>query len=181
MNVPRISPDQLQKAWRCAAECDSSITSKDWLRAFWYEPNWTEGVAMAKYDNGAGDNVVAFFKEDGRTVIKGFDHESEVSPHAREEYGIWPGIYDAMPSNLLSLVSDEAAEYEDVTFCCWSEDGKSWKTGKTVIPEDIDDGSAWLLDMIQMNAEQFIEWARSYYEKDFERIGEYGILTVFEN
>lgn len=181
MNVPRISPNELQSALRCAAKCDSSITSEDWLRAFWYESNWADGIAMAKYDNGSGDNVVVFFTVDGKAVVKGFDHESEVSPHTREQYGIWPGIYDGMPSNLLALVSDEAAEYEDVTFCCWSEDSKTWKIGGAVIPEDIDDGSAWLLDMVQMNAEQFIEWAKSYYEKDFERIGENGVLTVFKN
>ena len=180
MIVPRISPDQLRQAWRCAAECDSWITCEDWLRVFWYEPNWADGIAMAKYDNGAGDNVIAFFSIDGKAVVKGFDHESEVSPHARKVYGVWPSIYDGMPSELLALVSDEAAEYEDVTFCCWSEDGKSWKSGNAVIPENIDDGSAWLLDMIQMNATQFIEWAKSYYEKDFERIGENGILTVFK-
>jgi hypothetical protein len=181
MNVPQIPPDQLQRAWQCAAICDAAITSEDWVRVFWYEPNWADGIAMAKYDNGAGDSVVAFFTVDGNTVIKGFDHESEVSPYAREEYEAWPGIYDGMPSNLWDPMSDEAAEYEHVTFCCWSIDGESWKTGSAIIPDDIDDGSEWLLEMIQMNAEQFIDWAKSYYEKDFDRIGESGILTVFKN
>lgn len=180
MSVPQISSDQLQRAWQCAAICDALIISEDWLRTFCYMPNWVDGIAMAKYDNGAGDNVVAFFSLDGKTVIKGFDHESKVSPHAREEYGVWPGLYDGLPSDLLGLLSDEAAEYQDVTFCCWSVDGKSWKTGSAV-PDDIDDGSAWLLRMIQMNAEQFIKWAKSYYEKDFDRIGESGILSVFKN
>ena len=134
---------------------------------------------MAKFDNGSGDNVIAFFSVDGKAVVKGFDHESEVSPHAREEYGIWAGMYDGIPLELLGLVRDEAAEYEDVTFCCWSVDGTSWERGSAVIPEGTDDGSSWLLNMIQMNAEQFIEWARSYYEKDFELLGENGVFSVF--
>lgn len=181
MSVPKITPGQLQRTLQCAAKCDAAITSEDWLRAFRYEPNWADGIAMAKFDNGAGDNVIAFFTGDEKTLIKGFDHESEVSAHAREEYGIWPGMYDGMPSKFLDLLRDEAAEFEDVTFCCWSEDGQTWATGSAVIPEEIDDGSAWLLNMLQMNADRFIEWARSYYGNDFHRIGERGILAVFEN
>ena len=134
---------------------------------------------MAKYDNGGGDHVFVFFTLDGKTLIKGFDHESQVSPHAREEYGIWPGIYDGLPPDLVSLLQDEAVEFEDVTFCCWNLDGSSWETGNAVIPEGIDDGSGALLSMVQMNADEFIEWARSYYENSFDLIGEAGVFKEF--
>jgi hypothetical protein len=165
MRIPNLIPSRLQSALQSAARCDAAITSEEWLRAFWYEENWADEVVMAKYDNGGGDHVIAFFTMDGKTVIKGFDHESEVSPHAREEYAIWPGIYDGMPPELLKLVQDETAEYEHVTFCCWSVDGKTWKTGTALIPADIDDGSDWFLSMVQMNAEEFIEWAKDYYDE----------------
>ncbi len=135
---------------------------------------------MAKYDNGAGDHVIALFSVDGKVVLKGFDHESEVSPYARDEYGIWPGIYEGMPQEFLRLIQDEAIESELVTFCCWSTDGKSWETGTALLPVGIDDGSDWLLDMVQMDAEEFIEWAKSYYEDNFERIGEDGIFKEFK-
>lgn len=98
MTTPIRSAAQIQRAMQCAARCDATVTSEDWLRAFWYHEHWADGISMARYDNGAGDHVVAFFAADGRALIKGFDHESEVSPHAREEYGIWPGIYDGVPS-----------------------------------------------------------------------------------
>jgi hypothetical protein len=180
MSVPQMSPNQLQRAFQRAAQCDESISSEDWLRAFRYEPAWANGIAMGKYDNGAGDNVIAFFGADGKTVVKGFDHESEVSPHARDEYGIWPSIYEGIPADILQFIRDEAAEYEDVTFCYWSVDGKSWQSGSAVIAEGVDDGSAWLLEMIQMDADQFVEWAKSYYEEDFDRLGESGVRTIFE-
>lgn len=180
MKLPTLSPSQLQRALQCAARCDARLTSEDWLRAFWHEPDWQDGMAMAKYDNGAGDHVFGFFGADGKTVLKGFDHESEVSPHAREEYGIWPGIYDGLPPDLLRLLQDEAVEHEHVTFCCWSVDGISWKSGNAVIPEHIDDGSAWLLGMVQMNAQEFIAWAKSYYEENFDRIGESGVHAEFD-
>lgn len=180
MKIPKLSPSQLQMTWQYAAQCDALITSEDWLRSFWYEQHWSDGIAMAKYDNGAGDHVIALFSVDGKVVLKGFDHESEVSPYARDEYGIWPGIYEGMPQEFLRLIQDEAIESELVTFCCWSTDGKSWETGTALLPVGIDDGSDWLLDMVQMDAEEFIEWAKSYYEDNFERIGEDGIFKEFK-
>jgi hypothetical protein len=179
MNTPTLSPAQLQHAMQCAARCDATVISKDWLRAFWYEENWSDGISMGKYDNGAGDHVIAFFTSDGKAVIKGFDHESPVSPHAREQYAIWPGMYEGIPPELMSLLHDEAVEHEDVTFCCWSMDGRHWMTGSVQIPNDINDGSTWLLGMVQMDAPALIEWATSYYEDDFHLIGEDGVFAQF--
>jgi hypothetical protein len=136
---------------------------------------------MAKYDNGSGDHVFAFFTDEGHVIVKGFDHESSVSPHAREVYETWPGIYDGVPPNLLQLIEDESVEYDDVTFCCWSADGRTWESGSAVIPDDIDDGSGWLLPMTQMNAEEFIEWGRSYYGEEFGRIGVNGVEIEFRD
>lgn len=179
MSTPTLPPPQLRLALQCAARCDAALVSEDWLRSFWYDENWSDGVTMAKYDNGSGDHVFALFMADGKALIKGFDHESEVSPYARDEYGIWPGMYEGLPPELLHLVQDAAVEYEHVTFCHWSVDGRTWQTGNAQIPEGIDDGSAWLLDMIQMNAAEFVEWAKSYYDEDFDVLGESGIVAEF--
>lgn len=179
MNIPKLSPIELRHALRSAACCDAIITSEDWLRAFWYDENWSDGTAMAKYDNGAGDHVFVFFTQDGKALIKGFDHESEVSPYACEEYAIWPGMYDGLPSDLLDLLKDDAVEHEDVTFCFWSIDGKAWETGTALIPAGVDDGSAWLLSMVQMNAVEFIEWGKSYYEDGFDLLGVAGVIDSF--
>lgn len=180
MSTPKLSPVKIRRALQSAAKCDATVISEDWLRAFWYEENWSDGVDMAKYDNGSGDYIFVFFTSDGKTVIKGFDHNSEVSPHACDEFGIWPGMYDGLPSDLEILIQDEAVEHENVTFCCWCLDGQTWETGNAVIPEGIDDGSSWLLSMIQMGAIEFIEWGKSYYEDSFERIGEEGVFETFK-
>jgi hypothetical protein len=179
MKKPRLTPSQIRFALKSATACDAIVTTKDWLRSFWYEENWQDGVDMAKYDKGNGDHVFVFFTSDGQTIIKGFDHESQVSPHARDKYEVWPGIYDGAPPALMEYVKDVSVEHEDVTFCCWSVDGASWNAGSAVIPEEIDDGSNWLMEMLQMNSEAFINWAQSYYEKNFDRIGVEGVLKVF--
>lgn len=179
MKIPTLPPVQLQAAMQSAARCDMLLASEEWLRCFSYDANWADGIAMAKFDNGGGDHVFAFFAADGRVIIKGFDHESEVSPHAREEYGVWPGIYSGMPAELTRVLQDEAVEHEDVTFCCWSEDGVSWTTGNAQIPEGMDDGAEWLLDMVQMDASDFIDWAKSYYEDEFDTVGEEALFAEF--
>ncbi|BFH59492.1 hypothetical protein [Paenibacillus azoreducens] len=56
---------------------------------------------MAKIDNGAGDHLIMLFSVEG-SIIKGFDHESQLSPYAQDEHKVWPGIYDNVPSELLS-------------------------------------------------------------------------------
>lgn len=33
--------------------------------------------------------------------------------------------------------------------------------------------------MVQMDAEAFIDWGKSYYEESFERIGESGVRAEF--
>lgn len=179
MTMPTLPPRLLQHAWRCAAACDTLAAAENGSTTFSYDPDWLPGIAMARYDNGAGDHLVGLFTSDGQAVLKGFDHESELSPHARDEYAPWPGIHDGLPQDMLALLQDEALEHEDVTFCCWSLDGHSWNTGTAQIPEQMDDGSGWLLPMVQMDAPAFIGWAKDYYGDDFSRMGESAIIAAF--
>ncbi|VXC11301.1 hypothetical protein MASSI9I_51185 [Massilia sp. 9I] len=179
MSIPTLSAAQLKHALQCAARCDGKLTPEEWLRVFRYEDTRSDAIEMARYDNGAGDHITVFFTSTGKALVKGFDHESEVSPHAQENGEVWPGMYDGLPSDLLPLAQDEAAEYEDVTFCFWSVDGTSWDRGNTLIPDHVDDGSSWLLSMIQMDAVEFIEWARDYYEEGFDLLGESGVFAEF--
>ena len=179
MKTPKLSASEIRHAMRCAATCDSIVTSDDWLRAFWYDEAWSMGIAMGKYDNGSGDHILAFFGEDGSAIIKGFDHESGISPHARDKYEVWPGIYDGVPPPLMNILQDDSVEHEEVTFCVWTIDGNTWLTGNPKIPAELDDGSGWLLDMVQMTAEEFVEWGQSYYEDGFDRIGVDGVLNVY--
>lgn len=99
------------------------------------------------------------------TIIKGFDHESEVSPYAQDEHEVWPGIYEEVPTSLLSLLEDEAIAKEDVTFCFWYENNDSmWQQGKVEIPDGAEDGSDFLIGTIFRTAEDFVEFAEGYFE-----------------
>jgi len=129
-----------------------------------------EGLLCAyRVDNGAGDVMFVVFADEG-CIIKGFDHESYLSPYARDEYEVWPGVYDEVPQGLLSLLDDPAFEKDDATFCVWCErDDAVWKQG-AVEAEDAEDGDdggfEFLLGLLFPTAEDYVVWAQDYYEEE---------------
>lgn len=143
---------------------DILLCPEEWLRRYRFDPQWGENVTVASINNGAGDDLYILLTPEG-VVVKGFDHESEMSPHAREDYEVWPGIYEQAPSALLNLLDDEAFTKEDATFCLWRQSSDSvWKTGDIHNPQGLDDGSDFLLGMIYDTPDDYVEWAEDYYE-----------------
>lgn len=154
----------LKKLMKIQASLNIILCQDEWLRYHSFIQDWTEGVCMAKIDNGAGDHLILLFSHEG-CIIKGFDHESELSPHAQDEYKVWQGIYDDVPKELLSLLEDDAIEKDDVTFCIWRKNSdSSWHKGKVEIPEGESDGSDFLLSCIFYTPEDFVEFATDYFE-----------------
>lgn len=155
--------DILKTLLRRMAAMDIVLSEKANLRCFFYKIEWRNGVDIAWYENGGGDDIYILFKGE-EAIIKGFDHESEVSPHAQETFHIWPGIYDKAPPHLLELLKEEDLVFEDVTFCYWKTSHDAiWQEGETNIPTDIDNGSSWLLECIHKEVEQHYDWIKHYY------------------
>lgn len=98
--APMLEPENLQRRMFVLATLDLILCSEEWLRVHRYEPHWLAGVSLGIIDNGAGDDLYVIFAPEG-ILIKGFDHESSLSPHAGEEYGVWPGMYDDVPASPL--------------------------------------------------------------------------------
>ncbi|HLP11261.1 MAG TPA: hypothetical protein VK177_04955 [Flavobacteriales bacterium] len=162
------SPSDLKEIMRKLAALEIIFIKKedDWLRFFHYVKNWVDGVDYAGMDNGSGDNMHMFFTPAG-TLIKGFDHESPVSPHAADVYEIRKGMYDGAPDHLMRLLDDPSIEKDDTTFCIWhSHNSQEWEKGPVELKDDEDDGSGWLLGEISATAEAFKDWADDYHEVD---------------
>lgn len=167
IRLDQYSLKDLKNSMRAAASLDEMICKEEWLRCFEYNASWQHGVEMAKYSNGGGDHFFIFFWNDS-AILKGFDHESEVSPYAQEEITIWPGVYQDVPTDLFKLIKDESVEPEDVTFCFWRLNGdSSWKQGTVKYTNNEDDGSDWLLNVIPFTPEEYIVYASDYFEDDF--------------
>ncbi|WP_196141049.1 hypothetical protein [Aliikangiella sp. G2MR2-5] len=165
---------------KVTAELEVQLNDDEGTRCYSFYPEWMSGVELAKYENGSGDDLIILFYKNN-IIVKGFDHESEVSPHAREKYGIWPGIYDGLSEELLDLLDDEALMKEHVTFCYWLLDGDDeWIHGPVKFENEEDDGSSWLLKMIPFNSFQFKSWAQYYYGENADKLEKSRIEAVFE-
>jgi len=167
-NVPCI--DVMKKSIISMSALDIILNEEEWIRIYSYDPNWGNKVSLGKIDNGGGDNMHILFSEDG-CIIKGFDHESELSPHAQDEFKVWNGIYEDVPDKLLKLLEDEAIEKEDVTFCIWRESkAYEWKKGNVEIPKEYDDGAVYMLGRIYTNPDEYLKWAKDYYDDLEDRL-----------
>ncbi len=76
---------------------------KSWLRVTSFYKLHCDEVDMVKIDNGAGDHMYILFSNFG-AIIKGFDHESALSPYANDNGEIAEGIYDSLPEKLMELL-----------------------------------------------------------------------------
>jgi hypothetical protein len=165
LNLEEFSqPGRLKDLLISHAALNIILCSEAWNRYHRFTKNWAENVDMAEIDNGSGDNMFVFFSEKG-VLIKGFDHESDVSPHARDEYAVWPGMYDKVPEHFMKLLDDASIEKDDVTFCIWRETADTdWKQGDVKFENGEIDGSGYLLGTIYPSAKAFKEWADDYFE-----------------
>ncbi|WP_314587860.1 hypothetical protein [Paenibacillus terrigena] len=157
-------PENLKKLMIVQAALNTILCETEWLRYHSFVQEWDEGVCMAKIDNGAGDHLIMLFSAEG-SIIKGFDHESQLSPYAQDEHKVWPGIYDYVPNELLLHLEHEGIEKEDVTFCMWRRNSDSrWQKGKVEIPKGAEDGSGFLIGAIYQTPEDFVQFAKDYFE-----------------
>ncbi|MCH1919628.1 hypothetical protein L9G15_09305 [Shewanella sp. A3A] len=179
MKLAHLSNQQLIAALKASAALDIALCEDAHLRCFSYQTDWQAGVDIASYNNGGGDEIIFIIKGDA-ILIKGFDHESEVSPHAQEEYGIWPGMYNGAPEALLAILANDEFDMDDVTFCFWrTSNTGAWQQGPVEFLNDEDDGSRWLLSIVTTTPNEFIEYAKDYYQDDFNRISPAQVHQVF--
>lgn len=170
MILDNINVNKVKQSLKISAFFDELICEKGWFRCFEYKRNWKYNIDLAKYDNGGGDYFFTLFYEDS-AIIKGFDHESEISPYFNEENRVWPGIYQNVPEKLLNILRDDSLKKDEVTFCYWrSESDQIWNQGPVEFLNDEYDGTELLLEQIFITPEDYIDWAKDYYEEDFKKI-----------
>ena len=159
----------LKERLMCLVALDIIMTphDKNWLRVYNKIDDSDGLLDIFEIDNGAGDNLFIVFSENG-CIMKGFDHESPFSPHQRDDFSVWEGIYDETPKHLLDLLSDPMFEKDEVTFCIWrSNNDSEWLTGTIINPNNHDNGFDFLCSYLRESAFDYYDWARDYYNKEF--------------
>lgn len=122
-----------------------------------------------KLDDGAGNTLSIVFSHEG-TFLKGFDHESKMSPFA--EGTLYPGLFHGFPPELRGFLLEPGLLGEEqeqrfpgtladgeppvalapATFCAWWERSRSiWRCGELTFPsfdEYESDGAGFLLESL---------------------------------
>jgi hypothetical protein len=151
---------------KALAMLDAAIEPEWEYRYYSFNSKWSEYEQMASMRNGQGDSWFCVFGSTG-VFLKGFDHESKMSPWNKEPRTVWSGVLDNVPPIFAPCVTEPAFSMGDTTFCIWrASDGKVWETGAILFPEGEDpDGSGWMLSILDGNPLTYKHWAEEYYDR----------------
>lgn len=135
--------------------------------------NWAPDQELASMDSGTGDEWTVVFSPAGAWV-RWFDHESPLSPWARQPATPWPGVLDGVPEAFGEQVREAAFWSEGVprvTGCAWRlAGGDRWHAGAAEpLPGDAgtggdpDGGTRLLALLLDGRPEAYRDWAEGHF------------------
>ncbi|MEU4873758.1 hypothetical protein [Streptomyces sp. NPDC021608] len=167
-------PDRLRDRLRALALLDATMSDDPRWCEYAFDADWGPGEEAALMENGSGDDFSVLFTPAG-VLIRGFAHESEMSPYGTDDLRVWPGVIDEVPASLRPLLDhpafhDEAIDAPRVTVCIWREtDDSAWHTGPAVdfpTGHADADGSGFLFRLL---TEPSPEAVRAHFADHYER------------
>lgn len=158
-------PDMMKARLRTFAMLDAIVAPE--FRSFEFHPQWGKHEQMGAFKDGEGNFFFAWFSRKG-AVLRGFDHESKMSPFQSDPPKPWPGIWEGLPEALANPSDEQVFSFEgEITFACWAVGGQGeWKAGPVKPPKGRDvDGAEQLLACFKKN---FRAWADDYYGRKLD-------------
>lgn len=136
---------------------------------------WDGAAELASMRNGSGDEYSIVFLPDGAVYVRGFAHESPMSPAVNDEE-LYPGLIDGLPERFLRWVTEPAFMFDgvsDITSCLWTVTGEagSWEQGTVpaIGAHDDESGGKELFALLTRPApSQYVAFAGDYYEVDLD-------------
>ena len=158
-------PDALKRGMQSLAMLDAILEEEWQFRYFSFDSAWSPDTQMGSMRNGEGDDLFAVFDPVG-CFIRGFDHESAMSPWTSDPPKVWKGVVDQVPKQFSSSLTEPAFHMDDTTFCIWFSAGaQAWCQGDIAYPSASDpDGSAWMLSYYMGGPQTYHAFAEQYYE-----------------
>jgi hypothetical protein len=99
-----------------------AIVCADWeYRYLSFDEQFGPGQALASMRNGSGDEYSITFAGGG-ALLRGFDHESPLSPFIQTPPTLWPGLLTGLPAALAILAEEPALTLDGVpmvTIALW--------------------------------------------------------------
>jgi hypothetical protein len=158
MRLPDV--DRLKRLMQSLALLDA-IMSPEWdYRYYSFNSQWGPGEQMGSMRNGQGDDLFALFSDAG-CFIKGFDHELT----------LWDVPANAFYAQLPRPFDEQAREVafspDHVTFCLWrAKEDEAWQ--QAVVAAYEEDGSEYLLELLDGDPDSYRDFAARYYEQDVD-------------
>src|SRR5438874_2641179 len=117
-----------------------AILMPEWqYRYYSFNSQWAPGEQMASMRDGSGDEWFCLFESAG-AALKGFDHESAMSPWGNDDHAIWKGVLDEVPPVFARFLNEPAFSMKDTTFCIWRTNQDAvWRVGAIEFPGDLED------------------------------------------
>ncbi|WP_189186825.1 hypothetical protein [Streptomyces albiflavescens] len=149
-----------------------AILSPEWeYRYFSFDSQWSPTEEMASMRDGCGNEYSIVFSRAG-AYVRGFDHESPMTPYRVTPPAPWPGLFDGVPEAFRAQVTEPAFSDHGTpraTVCFWREQADTvWKSGAVApLPEGVEDGCSaeWLFDvLLDGRPEAYQRFAEEYYE-----------------
>ena len=169
----RLPDIETVRRWSRSLAVLDAILSPEWeYRYFSFDAHWAADQEMASMRNGSGDEFSIVFAPVG-AFLRGFDHESEMSPYTRAQAAVWPGVVDGIPTAFDEFVTEPAFSDNGVprlTLCLWrSTDDLSWRHGSVRFPPGVDpDGADRLFAQLDGRPETYVSFASEYFECDID-------------
>ena len=156
------------------AVLDAVMSAEQEYRYYSFDAQFRPGQALASMDNGSGDEYSITFTGDG-AFLRGFDHESPLSPFGQTPPALWPGLLTGLPAPLAALAQEPAFTLESepmVTVALWRLAGdEQWHHGQIIYPRAWEneyadaDGSGWLFAQLDGRAESYLQYASEYFDR----------------
>jgi hypothetical protein len=153
-----------------------AILSPDGYATYAFDSRWGEDEELASMNNGSGDEYSIVFTTCG-AFIRGFDHESPMSPYGDDDYATWPGLVESVPREFAAQVTEPAFCHDGgtdpflaATVCLWRlHDDPAWNTGDIDFPGQArtqdPDGSSWMFGLLADGTpEAYCAYAADYFE-----------------
>lgn len=180
----RLPEIETVRRWsQSLAVLDAILSPDRSYRYFTFSAHSSHSDQVAAMQNGSGDEYSIVFTSDG-ACLRGFDHESEMSPFSQAPPAVWPGVADQVPAEFQRVIVEASARdggVPAVTVCLWRLAGDAkWRHGPVELPttDGDPDGADWLFAELDGQPETYRSYALDYFEKE---IGLSSIVHVYEH
>jgi hypothetical protein len=106
-------PGVVRRWSQSLAVLDAVMSAEREYRYYSFDAQFRPGQAVASMDNGSGDEYSITFTGDG-AFLRGFDHESPLSPFGQTPLALWPGLLTGLPAPLAAPAREPAFTLEGV-------------------------------------------------------------------